>query len=183
MSKKIYGVEQAFHGHIYRWIFTEDEIRRQFSTCELDYDDIVEDGAYEDILWPIGGSNSSSTGFHELNSNDDIEAFLTTSGEPENDDPSLVEIAEFLCDVSSDDDGQVTGEYLEKLGLTAADCHFEDDAYGSQEKAQKLINGLMQAGYEDFDYEDPFYGENSSMRLSELSALYTEITGLNPETV
>jgi len=183
MSKKIYGVEQAFHGHIYRWIFTEDEIRHQFKKADLDFDDLVEDGACIDILWPIGGSNSSSTSFIELEDDDAVRRFLTTPGEHDSADPMLVDIAEFVCDISEDDDGQVTSEYLEKLDLTAADCHFEDDINRCHDRACKMLNGLMLAEYRDFDYEDPFYGYYSDMPLSELSSLYAEITGLDPDAL
>ena len=38
-----------------------------------------------------------------------------------------------------------------------------------------MIKDLKASGYEDFDYNNPFYGENRDMTFDELCDLYEEV--------
>lgn len=40
------------------------------------------------------------------------------------------------------------------------------------EEAKEMIDNLKEMGYPNFDYDNPFYGDNRDMRLSELRELY-----------
>ena len=169
---KHYGISQYCHGHEYRWIFTEDAIRDAgFQVVNI----LDLDG--EDIHWPIGGSNSSATWMQELKDDDEVKAFLTGEADgPDLEDPMLVDIAEYLLTVDTDY-GSCTQDYLDKFGLKAEDLTQYDDCSKRQATAESMIKDLKAAGYEDFDYEKPFYGKNEEMTYSELEELHTQVVG------
>ena len=85
----------------------------------------------------------------------------------------LVDIAEYMLTISTDD-GSCTQMFLDKFGFKA--CTLFDDKYGTMEEANQMIAALKEAGYEEFDYEDPFYGENRDMTIQELRNLYKKVT-------
>lgn len=174
-SGRLFGVLQSDHGHEYRWIFEEDSLIDQLNEWGIDY--VPEDGNGDDIGFPIGGSNSSSTFFTVLNSDADVRKFLTEPGFTDSADPMLVDCAEFYVTVDTDDDyyGAVTSQYVQKLGLTPEELEQDDDAYGDCEIIEKIADYFASIGYDEFDYEDPFYGDNSDMRVSELIDLYHEV--------
>lgn len=166
----VYGVMQTHYGHEYRWLFTGEEIQRQMSARgrQLTLDDETWVS-----FWPIGGSNSSDAVITRLDSDDKIKNFLTERADSELDDPTLCDIAEFYVTVDVED-GSCTQEYLDKFGLTLKELEQTDDKFDRRQNSEKMISDLKACGYEDFDYEKPFYGDNSDMRYSELCSLWEQ---------
>ncbi len=166
----IYGVMQTHYGHEYRWLFTGEEILNQLSgrnyPIELGEETWVS-------YWPIGGSNSSDTKIARLDSDEAIKNFLTAPEYNDYEDPMLVDIAEFLVTVDVED-GSCTQEYLDKFGLKVSELIQTDDINGHYATAKKMIEELKAVGYEDFDYNNPFYGNNRDMRYSELYSLWEQ---------
>ena len=91
---EMYGLEQSNHGHLYRWIFTKERLLEQ--GIEPHDEDCV------DILFPIGGSNSSATYFTKLNTEEDIRNFLLPGYYTDYDDPMLIDIAEGIFTIDTD---------------------------------------------------------------------------------
>lgn len=166
----VYGVMQTHYGHEYRWLFTGEEIQRQMSARgrQLTLDDETWVS-----FWPFGGSNSSDAVITRLDSDDKIKNFLTERADSELDDPTLCDIAEFYVTVDVED-GSCTQEYLDKFGLTLKELEQTDDKFDRRQNSEKMISDLKACGYEDFDYEKPFYGNNSDMRYSELCSLWEQ---------
>jgi len=166
----VYGVMQTHYGHEYRWLFTGEEIQRQMSARgrQLTLDDETWVS-----FWPFGGSNSSEAVITRLDSDDKIKNFLTERADSELDDPTLCDIAEFYVTVDVED-GSCTQEYLDKFGLTLKELEQTDDKFDRRQNSEKMISDLKACGYEDFDYEKPFYGNNSDMRYSELCSLWEQ---------
>lgn len=161
----IYGVSQFCYGHEHKWIFTEEEIKRQTGRT-------IEDHDWLDIHFPIGGSNSSATSFEKLDNDEDVRGFLTAKAEgPDLEDPELVDIAEYYLTVDTDY-GSCTQEYLDRLGLKKEELMQEDDVHEHYANAERMINELKDMGYAGFSEINPFYGEHKDMRYSDLEALY-----------
>nr|WP_297765848.1 hypothetical protein [uncultured Butyrivibrio sp.] len=167
--KTVYGVSQYNHGHEYRWIFDRDTLKKELETSD------IMGMSGEDISFPIGGSNSSSTWFAELNTLSSVQAFLTGEAEgPDLEDPTLVDIAEYLLTVDTDF-GSCTKFFLDKLCLNQEKLTQYDDDEHHRECAKAMIDKLKKAGYTEFDYDDPFYGRDGNMRYSELCSLYRKV--------
>ena len=166
----VYGVMQTHYGHEYRWLFTGEEIQRQMSARGRQL--TLEDETWVSF-WPFGGSNSSDAVITRLDSDDKIKNFLTERADSELDDPTLCDIAEFYVTVDVED-GSCTQEYLDKFGLTLKELEQTDDKFDRRQNSEKMISDLKACGYEDFDYEKPFYGDNSDMRYSELCSLWEQ---------
>lgn len=181
LATDIVGVAQAHCGHYYRWLFTKEEVNRQFKENDIDLE--LEDDIAEDILWPMGGSNSTATSFTLFESDEDIKKYLTTPEPLDSEDPMLVEIAEYMCDPCIDgDDGDITYPYMEKLGLSYEECSFRED----EDKLYTLVNIMSFELIRKHCWEyghDAFYGESSDMSFSELSDLYEKVTGVSIETL
>lgn len=168
---RYFGVSQMCHGHEYRWIFDGETLVKEL---KLNNEDEIEDCDGNELLFPIGGSNSSCTWISELKTDKETKGFIISEGDgPDSDDPILVDIAEYLLTISTDD-GSCTQMFLDKFELEAR-TDWDYNA-GTKDKVRQLIEGLKEAGYEDFDYENPFYGDNCDMRLSELEEIYDEVT-------
>lgn len=186
---KYYGVSQSFHGHEYRWVFTEEEIISQIGedvwsdiTQGEDYYGLPKESPYlEDVGFPIGGSNSSATLIETLSNDDEIKVFLTRPADgPDIDDPMLVDIAEYLLTVDVDC-GACTQEFLDKFGFTMKDLEQLDDCYQHKSESERMIAELLSStdAYENgidgvIDRDNPFYGFSSDMRYSELCDIYEE---------
>ncbi len=163
-SMNYYAVTQLNHGAEHKWIFDERTI---IDSLGQNFDDF-----YIDCPWPTGGSSSSATRICKMNSDEEICNFLTAPGEgPGLEDPMLVDLAEYYCSVDVADtwcqDKSCTGEFVQKFGLVCEDTH--DERY---DEAKKMIQSLQKSGYTNFDYDDPFYGNDSEMGYSELCDLY-----------
>lgn len=161
-----YLVFQTYYGADHKWIFDEETISRE----------VYDDGPVPDVddvsYWPIGGSNCSDTQIVKANSEDDIRRFLTAPPcGPDSEDPMLIDLSEYYSALDCDY-GSCTKEFLDKFGITKKDSDAEE--FGT---AEQMILALQKAGYADFDYNDPFYGKNRSMRYSELCDLYEEVCG------
>ena len=169
-----FGVSQMNHGHEYRWIYDGETLVKELDL--LSEDEILEQS--DSVLYfPIGGSNCSATWIEELDTDEKARSFLVSSGDgPDSADPMLVDIAEYLLTISVED-GSCTQKFLDKFGLEAYTAC--DDGYGTMEKSKKMIEALKEAGYEEFDYDDPFYGENRDMTFRELCDLYKKVTEEN----
>ena len=153
---KLFGVIQSNHGHEYRWLFTGDAIYEL--TGEYPEDDECID------FFPMSGSNVSAGWVQELTSDDQIIHFLKDCGE-------------YAVTINDDDVtwGSVTRKYLDMYGLSAEELEQTDDAYGSVATVEAIANYFKQIGFDEFDYDDPFYGNDSDMRISELIDLYNEV--------
>ena len=167
----MYGVTQMNHGAEHRWIFSEEELSREL------YDgDPVPDKVYDIPFWPIGGSNCGYSNATKLNTDEEIREFLTAPGlGADLEDPCLVDLAEYYCEADAYNDWcQVssTRAEMERLGISFAETQSNDSRY---DEAIKMIEKLRKNGYSDFDYDNPFYGENRNMRFSELCDKYEEI--------
>lgn len=163
-----YLVNQFNHSAEHKWVFNENQLSEQVyhGTQIPDKDEVP--------YWPIGGSNSSYSNICKAESDEDIRRFLTSPGDGLDwEDPILVDIAEYYCSVDIDDiwcHESCTGEVARRLGIQC------EDTYDSRYKeAEKMIKELQDAGYPDFDYNDPFYGENRGMRYSRLCDLHMEV--------
>lgn len=168
----IYGVLQSHYGHDYRYLYTEEQLIEESQHTGID--DLLERAkAGESVsYWPIGGSNSSDAVFTPLNSDDEILGFLHENAGADYEDPMLVDLAEYINSIATDEG--CAQEYLDKFGLKASELEAGDDRY---DRAVKMIADLKAAGYEDFDYERPFYGNNREMRYSELCNLHEVAMG------
>lgn len=164
---KIYGVEQSCHGHNHRWIFDEKTLKAQGIDLSKVKDDI-----YEDIGFPIGGSNSSATYIIEMDSIDKIKGFLLSEYCTDLEDPMLVDIAEGICTIEVGDDS-ITRQYMEMLQIPE-NLMTRENGYFAE--AKNMIQDLQKQGVEcKLDFENPFYGTSKDMRLSELRELHKNI--------
>lgn len=161
--KKLYGVEQSSYGHCYRWVFTEEAL------CDngIGEDEIVDSPA--DISFPLSGSNASATSFVELKDDAAVKAFLLSDYTTEYEDPMLVDIAEGIVTISSDE-GSVTERYIKKFGITEL-----TRPNGLKEDALAMIRFIEKMGSAcKIDFINPFYGDSREMRYSELCYLFKE---------
>lgn len=166
-TTKYYGVTQSFHGHEYRWIYTEEVLSRDM----YEGGQVPDQDCY-DCLFPIGGSNSSATFIQFLKDDDEIKTFLTSPGEgPDLEDPMLVDIAEYLVTIDNDC-GSCTDQFMDKFHLSYNELEMFDDDQQRQAKVIEMTEALKESGYQDFDYGNVFYGCNRDMRYSELCDLY-----------
>lgn len=160
----LFGVSQYNCGHEYRWIFTAEEIRKQAGFEPVD-------GAWEDIHWPIGGSNSSATGFTHFANERDIRAFLISGSAPDLEDPELVDIGEYVLTYTGSDNA-VTEEWAERFGYdNLLELEQQDDIYRRKKEVKENAIRLANKGCEEIDAADPFYGKSKSMRYSEFEDL------------
>lgn len=159
----IYGVTQYDYGHEYRFLFREEDVRQNMFDGKE-----IEDGISMDCGWPIGGSNASATWASKLADDEDIKAFLIAEAYgPDLEDPMLIDIGEYLLSVSGDYDS-CTDEYVKKLGLSYDSLVQTDDQYHRRAAVTIIAAFLKSRGVTDFDCDNPFYGDNSDMRFSDL---------------
>lgn len=173
-KEKYWCLEQSECGHIYRFVYTETELKEAMEEYCLDdkiYDNL-QDKDVEDIGFPEGGSNSSATYFVECPTEEDVVAFLKSDVEVDYDDPPLIALMEGMMTIVTDMGDMGSGKYfVEKYQLD------EEPRYDPRlEDSKNMINKLKELGYEDFDFENPFYGKNRDMRYSELSEIFEEYT-------
>lgn len=167
----MYGVTQMNHGADHRWIFSEEDLREDIYSDEESIPD--ED---EVDCWPIGGSNCGASILIKLDTDEEIKSYLIDPGMgPDVEDPELVDLAEYYCEADYHDHWcykSSTRTEMERLGITWEETQSRDSRY---EEAEQMIRELQEGGYSDFDYENPFYGENRDMRFSELCDLHEKI--------
>lgn len=168
----IYGVLQSHYGQDVRYLFTEEQIIAESQRTGIN--DLLERAkAGESVsYWPIGGSNSGDAVFTPLDSDEVILAYLKENLGVDLEDPMLVDLAEY-CNYVDTDEG-CAQEYLDKFGLSASELKVGDSKY---DEAVRMIADLKTAGYEDFNYDNPFYGNNREMRFSELCAIHEALMG------
>lgn len=179
---KYYGVSQSRYGHEYRWIFTEEEMISQigkelFDNLSNTYGSLEKENWWVDILFPMGGSNSSATEITYLKDDEAIKAFLTAPAlGPDLEDPMLIDIAEYLLTIDVDC-GSCTQQFLDKFGLNMRDLEQDDDQYNHRKESERMIAELLSSGntYDDvIDRDNPFYGDSSDLRFNELCDIYEE---------
>lgn len=170
-NKVYYGLSQYLHGAEHRFIYSEDKLKelllKEEIISRLDSEILELDG--EDIGFPFGGSNSSATWFSQITNTKEAEEFLSAEAVTEYEDPMLCDVAEYYLRIETEDKDLSTLEVLNALGKTVEDydkAHCEEYL-----KAEGFIAQLGNSGYQDFDYENPFYGKDSDMRMSELEGL------------
>lgn len=171
---KYYGVSQSHCGHEYRWIYTKESV-------ELEIGEIPTEESV-DILWPMGGSNSSATFFTKIEDEEAAIKFLKSKADgPDLEDPELVDIAEYLLTVEIGD-GSCTEDILNKYKISKSDLTQYDDIYEHRLKSESMIAEMLQfeeklpelTNYKEIDRENPFYGESGDIRFSELCDMYDE---------
>ena len=163
---KYYGVSQMNRGHEYRWIFDDKTLKSRLGT-----DDVLSMSG-ENIRFPLEGSDVSATWIQALPDLVTANDFLTARGDgPDSSDPELIDIAEYLLTVEVDSDS-CTKSFLDVLGLDQGSLTQYDDEYGHHNRARAMISDLQKAGYVGIDYANPFYGDNSDMRYSELCDIF-----------
>ena len=169
-----YGVTQMNHGADHRWIFSEEELARDID--KYFYDDDAIPNCDEIECWPIGGSNCGPGIIQRLYTDDEIRDFLTEPGlGADSEDPELVDLAEYYCEADYYDQWYYrssTKSEMERLGISFANTQSHDSRY---DEAEQMIRELQESGYAEFDYSNPFYGENRDMRFSELCDLHEKI--------
>ena len=158
---KVYcGLIQYCHGAEHRYIYSEDKLEEILKNKDLlDDNENLYDISGSEILFPIGGSNSSATWFQKIETLEDADRFLSRECETEYDDPTLIDIAEYYMSVETKDtnygDKRVDTDYiLTLLGKTFRD--YDVNKYPGLKEVEKQIEILKQSGYENFDYERPF---------------------------
>lgn len=152
-----YGVSQCYHGHEYRWIY-EDYV---LSAAAYRLGDVPDEDTL-DFHFPIGDPESSVTQIRKLKTEDEIKAFLTDR--PNSDDPTLADIGAYRpSDVKGC--GSSTDEFMKKFGLNWVELD-------QKEQVTTMFRKLKQCGYQGLDYEDPFFGQNRNMTLSELCDIF-----------
>lgn len=159
-----YGVEQYHYGHLYRWIFDGDTLKSNIG------DDFESKNGW-DIGYPMGGSNSSATWIEKLSTDEEIREFLIRPSEPDLDDPELIDLGEYLLTIETDCDS-CTQMFLDKFEYKQSDLDQYDDEYGRCEEVREKAKKLKERGITWFDCDDPFYGNDRSMRYSEFCELY-----------
>lgn len=169
-SREIYGVEQSNHGHCYRWIFTKESILEQTDLTE----DEINDESCIDACWPIGGSNSSATFIQRINTEEEVKNFLLASYDTDYDDPMLVDIAEGIVTINTDDDyhGSITSEFVKLFNIPKDELTWENGYWDYAYEMIKEIEKNDTLKCSGIDYDNPFYGESNDMRLSELEDIF-----------
>ncbi len=165
MKKVPYAVSQSNHGHEYVWIFDEKTLREKLanesnleSLNVFDKEMEKEGSFFEDISWPIGGSNSSSTSITKLETFEDAIIFICYTCEgPDLEDPMLVDIAEYIRTVSLDEDS-ITQEFMDAFMMNDS---FKFDSYDER------YDELLSLGYTNED----MYGDMREVRYSEVAGI------------
>lgn len=116
-----YGVVQSNHGHDYVHIYTYSQIREEFDRYGLDKNLLPLPGEEEstaclDVLWPIGGSNSSASFIAVLNGEKEAAEFITQEAlGPDYEDPELIDLAEYIWTLDTDEG--CMQEFLDRYGI------------------------------------------------------------------
>ena len=163
----IYGVEQSIHGHNYRFIYTGTDLRGCINLPII----IKGHDFYEDIHFPFGGDNCSSTRVTTLESLDDVKDFLLAGYKTDYDDPQLIDIAEGVCTIDvSLSNPSITDKFVRLLHIPQNELT-KDNALLAP--AKQMIQELQDADTDyEIDFNNPFYGTSKDMRFSDLTALY-----------
>lgn len=146
---KYYGAIQGRYGHDYVFLYTEEQIKREFEEYGIDkYCDLPEENkdVCEDIHWPMGGSNSSATSIYCLNGDEEAKEFLTQNcWGPDLEDPMAVDIAEYGWSIDTDEG--CAQELLDRFGLKAKDYEQCD------ERAAEICS-VLGVGFKDLYRND-----------------------------
>ena len=153
LTKTLYAVCQANHGHDYMWIFDEETLRKEVEERIGSFPDEDEE-QWIDMFWPIGGSNTSPTMFRKLNNLKEVyDCLVHECPGREWEDPLVGDIMDYLRTVDTDD-GSITQELLDMMGLRAADLTMTDE---------ERVNELKSLGYT----EEELWGDYINYRYSE----------------
>lgn len=167
------GLSQYLHGAEKRFLIKEDVLNQEMFNGE----GIPEETGVYDMLYPIGGSNSSGTEITEsFETTGDILSFLTRDCEPDLEDPELVDLAE--CYLEYPDDGlycdSCTDEILRVLKVDKEDL--VESVNSPKYEEAKAIIGELQSREEDLggmiDLDNPWYGNSRDVRFNDLTDAY-----------
>lgn len=155
---KYYCCTQSNHGHDYRYVFTESQIREGFGYVPKKFD-------YEDILWPIGGSNSSATLVNKIvDTVEDVFAWLWSPCDgPDADDPMMIDYAEYYMSVATDEG--VAGKILKRYNLNPEDMEQDAPDFEEVKTMFEKVFGIP------FD-EGAYHREFRDIRRSALEELF-----------
>ena len=174
--REVYGVEQSNYGHCYRWIFEKSEISKHITEFDENECNSIDCG------FPIGGSNSSSTYIVKLNDLDEINDFLLDDYKTDIENPTLIDIAEGVCTISTDDNS-ITSFFVKLFNIDDEDLTRDNYYWDIALKMVKTIEKFDTLKNSGIDYEDAFYGKSKYMRLSELEALFKKVLSNCPADI
>lgn len=163
----IYGVEQSVYGHNYRFIYTGTDLRSCINLPPLTKNDKF----YEDIGFPFGSNNCSSTRIVKLESLEEVKDFLLADYKTDYEDPRLIDIAEGICTIDANlGNLSITNKFVTLLHIPQNELT-KDNALLAP--AKQMIQELQNADTDyEIDFNNPFYGTSKDMRFSDLTALY-----------
>lgn len=163
----IYGVEQSVHGHNYRFIYTGTDLRSCINLPPLTKNDKF----YEDIGFPFGSNNCSSTHIVKLESLEEAKDFLLADYKTDYEDPRLIDIAEGICTIDASlSNRSVTNKFVTLLQIPQNELTKYNALLAP---AKQMIQELQNADTDyEIDFNNPFYGTSKDMRFSDLTALY-----------
>ena len=152
------GAIQASHGHDYLFLFTMEEVKKKFEENEIELDYIPksenENGACYDILWPMGGSNSSATTLYYLEGKKAAKDFLTRGcWGPDSEDPMLIDLAEYVWSIETDE-GHAK-EILDEYGINPEDyTQYDERVKELEEKYGLTTDDLYSDKWSDVRYSE-----------------------------
>ena len=163
----IYGVEQSVHGHNHRFIYTGTDLRGCINLPFI----IKGHDFYEDISFPFGGSNCSSTHLVKLESLNEVKDFLLADYKTDYNDPCLIDIAEGVCTIDTSlDNSSITNKVVILLHIPQNELTKDNVLLAP---AKQMLQELKDADTDyEIDFNNPFYGTSRNMRFSDLTALY-----------
>ena len=161
---KYYGVIQGCHGADHVYLYTEEQINAEFEKYGINRDylpESAEDTGTYDILWPMGGSNSSATYLELCETKEDAVRFLTqTALGPDFEDPELVDLAEYYWQIETDEG--CAGDIITEFGINKEET--EKDAIAGINSQIEEICGQLHIRPADF-----YQTEYRDIRVSEVA--------------
>lgn len=126
---------------------------------------------YEDISFPFGGSNCSSTHLVKLESLNEVKDFLLADYKTDYNDPCLIDIAEGVCTIDTSlDNSSITNKVVILLHIPQNELTKDNVLLAP---AKQMLQELKDADTDyEIDFNNPFYGTSRNMRFSDLTALY-----------
>ena len=171
MKERIFGVSQIEKNIEYRWLFKEQQI---LSALGIKCGSLAEE-ADMDCDFPIHSNGyTSSTYFVELDGYDAIYDYLMKKADgPDSEDPTLSKIGNYILIVNTDYES-ITKEYLDMFCIDTKDpalMQYDTRKFEILKKAEIM----KKKGFDRFDYENPFDGQNSNMTYSQFCVLFNYV--------
>ena len=157
---------QSCHGADHVFLFTEEEINEEFERYNINKSFIPQndENAVNDILWPMGGSNSSATsivkveGGSPFTANAIVSVFENSCIGPDLEDPTLIDMAEYNYTLNTTEG--CMADFLKENHLDKE--KIEKNAMANFENDTKMVMETLGISLKDF-----YLDEYRDMRLSE----------------